>query len=656
MATGKSGSFELSGTKGITVKVTWSETYDVATNTSVVSIDSLQVKSSQYTAEYWINGPIKVDGSAVITFSSVMGTHVAHVKYKNTYYSTVSKNNTPAPWKSGSITHNSDGTKSVMIELSISGATTNGQNGSGWTVKASQTIELTDIPRTSAITSAADIELGNACNVKWTPATASFRYKLKFSLGNWSYTTGVIHPNSTSAYTYTGYTIPLDVAYQLPNAYVGDMSAILYTYSDSAGTALIGSESKTFKVTVPSSVKPKVTVTASPVHSLPAAFNGLYVQGLSKVKATMVAETYYGATMQYYDVTIEGVLYDIADDYTSGYITGKGEVWINGHAVDSRSYGGYGSIPINVLPYTSPTLQNVTAERCTADGKPNVSGTCLRIKAKRVYSPCVASNSQKNFCDIRYRYRAAKESFWSDWAVVLAGSNTASDEITSGALLNGALLVSDSYVVEVQVIDTIGYTASVTIVVPTDKVYWHRDGANNALGLGKYAEAPDTLDMDWNIKTKKNIDAEGNCTIGGTMSAAAIDADGDIIAEGTVYAAAVDADGDIDVGGTVNAAAVVTVGNVNVGGTLTADLGRLGYYRNLDFNTLTSKTGYYVDSSAPGGVGSTNYPVNVTGMLEVVGYGGSFAYQTYRTYDGSVYFRSYYKSTGWTAWKQVKFV
>jgi hypothetical protein len=89
MAVGKSGSFELTGTKGFTVKVTWSETYDASANTSVVSIDSLQVKSSQYTAEYWINGPIKVNSSSAITFSSVMGSHVAHVRYLNTYASVV---------------------------------------------------------------------------------------------------------------------------------------------------------------------------------------------------------------------------------------------------------------------------------------------------------------------------------------------------------------------------------------------------------------------------------------------------------------------------------------------------------------------------------------------------------------------------------------
>jgi hypothetical protein len=577
MAVGKSGSFELSGTKGFTVKVTWSETYDASANTSVVSIDSLQVKSSQYSDQtYWLNRTIKVDGSAVITFSSVMGTHSAKIRYLNTYATTVASGDyAPAPWKSGAIAHNSDGTKSVMIELDIGGYTTSNQNGHGWTVKASKTIELTTIPRTSVDITAADVELGKACNVKWTPASAAFRYKLKFSLGSWSYITEVIHPNRTSMYTYTGYTIPLDVAYQIPNAYTGTMTVTLYTYSDSVATTLVGSASSSFKITVPSGpAKPTVTMVASPVHTLPEAFNELYVQGLSKVKTTITAKTYYGATMSYDDVTVEGVLYNVDDDYTSGYISGKGEIWITGHAVDSRSYGGYGSIKIDVLPYTSPTLQNVTAERCSEDGTPDPSGTYLRIKAKRVYSPCVASNAQKNFCEIRYRYRGANDDYWSDWVVILAANSTTSDEVTTAALLGGNLAVSNSYVIEVQAVDTIGYTSSVTTTLTTDRVYWHRDGANNALGLGKYAEAPNTLDTDWDIKTSKNIDADGDCTIGGTMSATKVETTGDI-----------------DASGTVSAAAVETVGNAAIGGTLSAnDIGRIGYYRNLDFNTLTKQT------------------------------------------------------------------
>ena len=48
MATGKSGYFELTGSKGVTLRINWAETYEVATNKSTVSITSIQVKSSSY--------------------------------------------------------------------------------------------------------------------------------------------------------------------------------------------------------------------------------------------------------------------------------------------------------------------------------------------------------------------------------------------------------------------------------------------------------------------------------------------------------------------------------------------------------------------------------------------------------------------------------
>ena len=188
---------------------------------------------------------------------------------------------------------------------------------------------------------------------------------------------------------------------------------------------------------------------------------------------------------------------------------------------------------------------------------------------------------------------------------LLEADDLSTDEVTTEAML-GTILVTATYLVQVQAVDTIGMESDVTITVPTDSVFMHRSGPLNSMGLGKYVEKPNMLDTAWSINTDGGLTVAGNSVIGGTMSA--------------------------------------------------ADIGRIGFYRNLDFNTLTKQTGYYVDSSAPSGIGCSNYPVNVTGMLEVIAYGGSFAYQTYRTYDGEVYTRSYYKGTGWSTWKKVQLI
>jgi hypothetical protein len=504
MAVGKSGSFELTGTQGITVRVFWSESYTIDSNQSVVSIDKLQVKSSSYSyVTYFPNGSISVGGAKVIEFSSVLGTHNADMVGLNTYVDVKGGGTYEnPPWESGNITHNSDGSKTIAIAVDITGATISGNMGHGWRVSGSKAVELTTIPRASTITSVSNVTLGNACSVKWTPLSAAFYYKMGFQLGDWKYSTEVVHPNKTTEYTYTGLTIPLEVANQLPNDPEGTMYVYLHTFSDSAGTKQIGdTSSATFKVTVPDDefTKPLVAMELSAVNSLPEQFSGLFVQGYSKVGITPSAEGQYGASIQSFSMRVGGVSYGEAEDYTSDYFSTHGIFNVACYATDSRGYTGETSRDIIVIPYRDPHLENVSATRCDANGNENESGTYLKIRAKRSYALVESRNVQKNFCQIRYRYTVEGNSFSDNWDTILAADDLDSDEVVTGPLLNGKLLATTTYRVEVQALDDIGKPAVSTIIIPTDKVYWHRDGARNALGLGKYNEKDNAIDSAWDF-------------------------------------------------------------------------------------------------------------------------------------------------------------
>lgn len=405
----------------------------------------------------------------------------------------------------GSISHNSDGTKSITISGSVTAPTET--NFEGHVTSGSGTAKLDTIPRASTITSVAAVTLGNKCSLKWTPASASFRYKLKFALGSWSYTTEAIHPNKTTAYTYTGYTIPLDVAEQLTSTISGTMTVTLYTYSNSAATAQVGeANSAAFVVTVPnnSSTKPTVTLTVSPVHSLPTAFNGLFVQGKSKVKGTISATGKYGASMRSYSMKVGGTSYGSSSSYTSGYLASYGSSIVYGYATDSRGFTGSTAKSISVIAYSKPKIlpvsgqSKVVAARCDSNGNLSDSGTYLKIKAKRSYSPVMSGGEQHNFCTIRYRYRAVGASSFSAWTTILAGTTLASDVADTNPLLNGALAVNTSYEVQVGVVDSVGESAYTSITIPTDKVFLHRDGALGSFALGKYAESPGfEVAQDW---------------------------------------------------------------------------------------------------------------------------------------------------------------
>lgn len=562
-------------------KTEWSSEPNIENNTSIVTAKLYYKRTNSYTT-YGEDWAFTIDISGKKT----------SVSNKSL---TIKQDWVLALTATATVEHDDDGSKTIIIS-----ATGGNSDTSVSSTSCSGTASLDKIARASSITSASDVTLGNNCNVIWTPKSASFRYKLNFSIGEWSYTTEAIHPNKITAYTYTGYTIPLDVARQLPNAAKGAMTVTLYTYSSSDATTQVGSESSaTFTVTVPPSTLPTVYMSLEPVHSLPAAFNGIYVQGLSKVKATITADLQYNASLSYYDFTVEGKTYGAGDAYTSAYLANYGSISVAGHAEDSRGYGGYISQIVNVSPYTTPKVQNVSANRCDAEGNLSDSGTYLKISAKRVYSKVESDGKQRNYCTLRYRYKSI-QGVYGSWITLLDGRNTDTDDVTVGPLLDGTLAVDTTYLVQVGVVDDIGNESFATITVPTDTVYCHRDGARRSFTFGGYVEDDKTFSIASDIVFK---------------------------AKGGIAA--------------------------------------ISLYDSYDFNVLIYKTGYYTGTSAPGSAGCTNYPINKTGVLEVVSnvywsvsaaawFG--FAWQTYRTHVGDIYTRSYYSTNGWTEWKKVQMV
>lgn len=508
--TGKSGMFELSGTNGITAQFTWSETYDVGSNTSIISIDSVKVKSSLYeNVEYFPNGSITVDGTAVVTFRSSSGTHDVYIDNLNRYYEL--DGSPAAPWKSGAVLHNADGSKAAVIGVDIFFATLSGGSGHGAKISANKSVELTQIPRASAIKEAAATTLGGYCAVKWTPLASAFRYRVKLSLGTWSLDSGILYPASTAEYTYRAI-IPLEVANQIPNSPSGTMTASLLTYSDSKGAVQVGNtDTETFAVTVPdnSDTQPDPGMTLQAVSTLPSKFAGLYIQGKTKVDANFAGSGKYKAKVKSYGMLVDGKSY--ASPYTSGYLAKTGNVEVVGTATDSRGYSGKQTSSIYVIPYADPKVQTSICGRCDASGNLSDSGTRLRIKATRSYSKVVdEAGKSYNTCGIQYRYAQAGGSY-GNWVTILA-NGSGSDTVDTGAISGITLAVDMSYLVQIRALDDIGGEAMTTVSLPTAKVFMHRNGPKNSVGFGGYENDPNTVsiaeDMTFHVKgTAKGITA-----------------------------------------------------------------------------------------------------------------------------------------------------
>lgn len=520
----------ISGTTnndGISSKIVWSAAVDVEANTSTVTATLYYKRLNNYTTY----------GTGSFTLS-IGGEEKTESKYISIKYGEWAA----AITLTATVSHDSDGKKTVKIsgEGGIDGTTLTSTN-------CSDTVSLETIPRASTISSAANKTLGKNCQVKWYPKSASFRYKLKFSLGEWNYTTGAIHPNQTTLYTYEGYEIPIKVANYITNAAKATMTVTLYTYSDAEATKAVGSvDVDTFTVTVPnnSDTKPTVTLVLSPVSSLASAFASLYIQGKSKVKATTFTGTgKYGATISAYSLTVSGKSYP--SPYQSDYLDTPGEITVTAKVTDSRGYYTEVERNITVLPYSNPNIlpassnSAIVCARCYSDGTIAEDGNYLRIIARRSYSKVTSSGTQKNFCEIRYRYRLESTKTFSDWITLLSRTDTSADTIDSGALSGVVSSTTAAYVIQVGVIDDIGGADAYQVGIPTafatidiPKAYKGR-----SIGIFRFATDPGDGEPRVDIDGQVHGGALDNLTLG-TMLTATADAPitlADLLTPGCYY-------------------------------------------------------------------------------------------------------------------------
>ena len=401
------------------------------------------------------------------------------------------------------ISHKGDGSGTVRVRTWMDTSISAG------VVEKTQTLTLSTIPRASTITSASNITLGTPCTVKWTPLSATFRYKLEFVLGSYKFTTGAIHPNTTASYPYTGYTPTIaDIAPKITGyPPTGTMTVTLYTYSDSNATVQIGSASSTtFTVTVPdnASTKPSVTMTLTPVTPY-TKFASLYLQGRSKVKATLSGSGKHGASVSSYSMQADGKNY--ASPYTSDVLKTSGSVEVVGTATDSRGFSGNTSQSINVIAYDSPYIapsegyKNVVCERCTENGTASETGTYLHVKGTRNYTK-INIGGIVNTCSVRCRYKPEGGS-WShdsgDGVAVLLSTNTTADEFDV-VLPNIVSNITLSYMVELNIVDDTNLPTTTVFNIPSERVDFELREGGNGVAFGKHANTANLFECEWDAQ------------------------------------------------------------------------------------------------------------------------------------------------------------
>lgn len=428
---------------GIKSRIEWSAVQDINANTSTITAKGIL---------YWTSN-LQTWGTGTY-YMSIDG-----VQGSNTVYAEISYNsNTVVITYTRTVSHNADGTKSLVLDFSggISGTTLTSIDCQG-------TITLDTIPRASSFSIPSSVNMGSNLSVSITRASSSFTHDVKLTFNGQTVSASNVGTSATLA-------VPIGWASQIPNATSGTGTVTVTTKN---GSATVGTTSKTITVAVPSSVVPTLTLTAA----LVTGFNGLYLQGVSKCKLTGTAAGVYGSTIQ--SISYSGAGYTgSGTTYTTGVLNVTGDITFTATATDSRGRTVTKQAKITVIAYNKPSISNYSAQRCNSSGTLQVDGTYLSVRA--TFS-CASVNG-KNAVSCNVSYKKSTASSWSGTTALT--SNTAK-------VIGGAITLNEFWQVRFVVQDSVGTSlglaaTTVTADIPTS-AYRAVFGEDRS-GFGQYPE------------------------------------------------------------------------------------------------------------------------------------------------------------------------
>lgn len=456
---------------GITFRITYTQTSDVATNKSKVTVTKLQVKTTTHTGLYYFDGDITIGGVTVVDMSSSAGSHRASINDTGTFY------NVSGTLGSATFTHNSDGTKTVDFALKSVAGWYNASSKK-WTISGSKSVALTPIPRVSTF-SVGNGTLGVEQDITVTKQNSSFSHTITYKCG---VAKGTVCEKSTD--TTIKFTPPMELAEQNTS---GTSLSITYTLQTYSGSTAVGSTtSKTVTLTIPASVKPVCSLSYMDETGYVDRFGG-YVQGVSKLLVAVLGEPAHFSPIVSYKTKIGNSTYTEAT--FSAPLTEAGEQTITATVTDGRGRTSDEVVEtINVLAYAPPKISAFSVHRCNEDGTENSIGSFAKV----TYSYSITSLADQNGKYITLRYKKSNDTEYT--VIPLESVYSAENAEYIFAADDGA-----SYTITLEVADSLNTSQRSTSVSTADVIMHFRADAKG-MGMGKVSEKANALDMGWDIE------------------------------------------------------------------------------------------------------------------------------------------------------------
>lgn len=436
-----------------------------------------------------------------------VGERAASITVNGQTYS-VSKRIDCNPWTSNpymiqkvsrvKVPHNEDGTATVTISAKADGtaASYGPSSSSGNPCTLSATVTLDKINRGIILVSAPDF------NDTDNPTVT---YQNPIGTGVTSAQACISFDGTTDNISYrsidkdkTAYTFVLTDAERavlrngITNAKSGNVNFIIKTVAN--GNTVTSSLTRRLTITE-ANARPTVSVSLTPQNG--QAAGTVFVQTLSAVKVVITATPKFGASVVKYETVIDGKTYN-TQSFVSDVFATSGAKAVKVTVADSRGYSASVSLDIDVLPYSLPAVVSgsgagtVLCFRGNSDGQEVSDSTTVYIKAKMQYSQISSGGTGMNTCKLRWRSRKVSATGFGAW------TELTTDSLGEYAgLIAGSFAVTDSYEIEIGVLDTMGGASSVVYTIPEGTVTFHLKKGGKAVGVGKYADEDNTVAVAW---------------------------------------------------------------------------------------------------------------------------------------------------------------
>lgn len=296
--------------------------------------------------------------------------------------------------KSKTVTHNSNGTKTVSVSARFVTGVSLG------TMTTSTSKKLTTIPRVSDLKvdkSSVPADGTTTVTATATKKSSSFTDTITVTLGSYSQTV-------TSG---TAFTIPAEWI----NAISGTSATAKVTVTTKSGSTTIGTKSVNLTVTVPETVVPSISsVTVSEaVTAVQTAFgSGVYVSSLSKLNVDVTAAGVYGSTISSIKTTFDGITYT-GTEFQTEAISKAGTLPMVVTVTDSRGRTATTTKNITVYGYSSPTITDIS---CVSSGENTI------VTVSGVVSPVTVGSENKNTKTLTVKYKQSTDTDYGNETTV----------------------------------------------------------------------------------------------------------------------------------------------------------------------------------------------------------------------------------------------